>query len=92
MIDIIRRIAATSGNGEHGETPLQLVEGIVVSSPPNIQIKLKDNDKLIIPSELIQAAEQIHKLGIHTGDQVMVAILQGGQSFFIVDRIVSYGE
>lgn len=109
-------------------SPLQLVEGIVQSPLPNIQLKLKSNSKLIIPSDLIGVAEHLtshtrtanissskvsgntdesgdpehkHKIdsvsltsttisfdsNLNTGDKVMVAVVQGGQSFFVIDKI-----
>lgn len=105
--------------------PLQFLEGEVYSSPPNIKLKLKDNSKLIIPSEFIRVAEHLtrHKRianinggsgstssagdpehthdiqslqfdnaqiefvdELKIGDKVMVAAVQGGQSFFVIDR------
>lgn len=107
--------------------PLQFIEGEIHSPPPNIRLKLKNNPKLIIPSEFIRISEHLtrHKRTAdissssvsgsttsagdptHThniqsitlrnavieftdelkkGDKVMVAVIQGGQSFFIIDR------
>jgi|SRR5690625_3177270 len=108
-------------------SPLQFIEAEVHSAPPNIQIRLKDNKKLLIPSEFIRisehltrhkrtanisssnisesmtsAGEKSHTHNIQSltlknaeiefvdqlkiGDKVMVAAIQGGQSFFIIDR------
>jgi hypothetical protein len=112
-------------------SPLQLIEAVVVSSPPDIKIKLKDNAKLVIPNDLIMVSEHLtrhtgtgnisnanvsgnlsdagdpkHTHNIQSlslsnakidftdelknGDRVMVAAIQGGQSFFIIDRFKSY--
>jgi hypothetical protein len=107
--------------------PLQFIEAEVHSAPPNIQLRLKENTKLIIPKEFISVSEHLtrHKriadisssniaesmtsagYTAHThnitaltmkdaqiefkdelkkGDRVMVAAIQGGQSFFVIDR------
>ncbi|AUJ25197.1 DUF2577 domain-containing protein [Virgibacillus dokdonensis] len=106
--------------------PLQFVEGVIHSISP-VQLRLKQNDKLIIPSDFIHVARHLtqhtrtatistgsvgekmtlagdpeHAHNIHsitlnnatihfsnalqTGDKVMVAVIQGGQSFFIIDK------
>jgi hypothetical protein len=113
----------------NSSSPLQFMEGVVHSAPPNIQIKLKDNPKLVIPSKFIRVAEHLtrhsrtadisssnissslsragdpqhtHSVNSLTlnnatinftdelkkGDKIMVAAIQGGQSFFIIDRFV----
>ncbi|WP_183192400.1 DUF2577 domain-containing protein [Brevibacillus fluminis] len=129
-----------------------LMEGEVVSAPPELKVKLKGNDKLIIPKELLVVAEHLTKeykreLKVETkgkadlqggmpsvtltpipspishthaatalsvsagdfslkqgeakmeyaselkaGDKVMVISFEGGQKFFIMDRIVSYAK
>ena len=99
MNQLIKNIAIDAFKGS---APLRFLEAVVVSSSP-IKIKLRNNDKLVIPSEVILIAEHLTK---HTrqikvngtvetcefmdelknGDRVMVAAIQGGQSFFIIDR------
>ncbi|WP_139489375.1 DUF2577 family protein [Brevibacillus dissolubilis] len=131
-----------------------LMEAEVVSDPPELKIKLKGNDKLIIPKELIVVAEHLTKefkremkvegkgkstisapltaspkVGmlpngyvphvhdvteismtkadfefiegtgkieytneLKKGDKVMVITFEGGQKFFIMDRVVSYAK
>lgn len=107
--------------------PLEFIEAEVYSAPPSIKLKLKGNDKLIIPSAFIRIPEHLtrhkrvanisssyvsesmtsagdpsHTHNIRSvslknaeiefidelkkGDKVMVAAVQGGQSFFIIDR------
>ncbi|MGE6260864.1 DUF2577 domain-containing protein [Heyndrickxia sporothermodurans] len=107
MIDLIKKIAVEAAESM---SPLVIDEAEVVSSPPNIQIKLKDNPKLVIPSDLIIISEHLtnHTRDLRldedeeiqtyefvdelkVGDQVMVATIQGGQSFFILDRYVKGG-
>lgn len=142
MKDLIQMIAQQSFQSMK---PVQLGEAEVVSAPPNLQIKLLSNDKLIIPKELIVVAEYLckHKRKVtitntgktsitstsivdlypksppqsshdfakfelnsstftltegeiefldelKKGDKVLVASFQGGQKFFILDRIVTY--
>jgi Protein of unknown function (DUF2577) len=120
----IKKMAIEAVNAN---SPLQFIEGEVYSAPPNIQLRLKNNSKLVIPSEFIHIAEHLtrHKRAVnitslnvgdlmtsagdpeHThniqslslknaeieftdqlkkGDKVMVAAIQGGQSFFIIDK------
>lgn len=133
MLKSLQVIKKITSETNRSESPLEIVEAVVVSDPPDLKIKVKDNDKLIIPAEIIQVSEHLtrhirtadisgtviassmtangtgpHKHEITSvslegadveftdelkiGDQVMVAILQGGQSFFIFDRVTSYGE
>lgn len=97
--------------------PLQFVEGVVQNPLPNVEVMLKNNSKLIIPSDLITVSEHLtehtrkadissddissdedveelklkeatikFKNNLKTGDKVMVAVIQGGQSFFIIDK------
>lgn len=85
-------------------SPLQFIEGEVQSSPPNVQLRLKNNPKLIIPADFIIVPEHLTRHtrtamidgshvnvsftdGLKAGDKVMVAAVQGGQSFFIIDRV-----
>ncbi|MGE8207687.1 DUF2577 domain-containing protein [Heyndrickxia sp. NPDC080065] len=107
MIEIMKKIAFEA---IQSMSPLVIEAAEVVSSPPNIELRFKDNQKLVIPSELIivsehltnhtreirldedeeiQSYEFVDELKI--GDQVMVAAIQGGQSFFIIDRYVQGG-
>lgn len=83
--------------------PLQFIEGEILSSPPNIKLRLKNNPKLDIPRDFVRVSEHLTKhiriadIGgtstkieftdeLKKGDKVMVAAIQGGQSFFIIDR------
>lgn len=102
---MIQRMA-TQANDQSG--PVQLVQGVVVGAPPNLSVRLKNNNKLIIPKDLLIVAEHLtrHTRTIRvnggaaqtyefmdelkTGDRVMVEVVQGGQSFFITDRVKTY--
>jgi hypothetical protein len=130
----------------------ELMEAEVVSGPPDLKLKLKGNDKLIVPKELIVVAErlcrvkrkatlansgktsvspaqsftgktddvpghlhdvtlsvalsdrdfkaensEIHYLNddleddvLKAGDKVLVVSYEGGQKYFVMDRIVTY--
>jgi len=121
---IIKKMAVEAMNAGGA---FEFIEGEVYSAPPNIKLKLKNNNKLIIPSQFITVPEHLkrhkRKANIsssnvsesmtaagdpsHThnitsitlrdaeieftdelkvGERVMVAVVQGGQSFFIIDR------
>lgn len=123
-----------------------LMEAEVIAAPPELKIRLKSNDKLMIPKELIVVAEylckhkrkvtitnngkttidsssvtdsmsvegyrpHVHDISslklsdsnftltegeiefldeLKKGDKVMVATFEGGQKFFIMDRLVTY--
>jgi hypothetical protein len=102
---LIKKIALEAMNAS---SPLRFMEATVVSAPPDLKIELRDNDKLIIPTDLIIVSEYLSKHTrqirvnggtpqtyefmdeLKSGDRVMVAAIQGGQSFFILDRFVSY--
>jgi hypothetical protein len=38
---------------------MQMMEGVVISAPPELSIKLMSNDKLIIPKQLLTVAEHL---------------------------------
>lgn len=128
MIQLIKHMAVEAVDGSG---PVQFLEAVVLTKPPELSIKLKSNAKLIIPKSLLVVAEHLTEhfktgkvmseavesslslegsgphehditslvLGeaiiefkdeLAVGDEVMVASIQGGQSFFIIDRTVSY--
>ncbi len=87
MNQLIKKIAMEA---VRNSSPVRLLEAIIVSAPPNIQIKLKGHAKLVIPKSLILATEDFLRKKIEVGDQVMVVSIQGGQSFLIIDRFSSF--
>jgi hypothetical protein len=135
---VLQTILKAAQAAYEASNPVKLMEGEVVTAPPNLSIKLKQNTKLIISKELIVVAEHLtrHKrivslvhdemaprnLGdkevndylntddkippythyahnciemqfedvLKVGDSVLIASLQGGQKFYILDRIVTY--
>lgn len=54
MISLIKK-AAQEANAS--SNPVEVFEAVVISPPPNLSIKLKGNDNLVIPKELIVVAE-----------------------------------
>ncbi|WP_020620257.1 DUF2577 family protein [Paenibacillus daejeonensis] len=105
MYETIKSIVAES---VRTSKPLRLLEGVVVTSPPELSVRLGDDIKRTYPREFLLVAEHLgvtsHEFNINgqmavlqinnqlkVGDRIMVAALQGGQSFFILDRVVTYG-
>ncbi|MGM0947856.1 MAG: DUF2577 family protein [Bacillota bacterium] len=71
------------------ESPVDILPAEVVSVSP-VEIKLNENEKLIIPSDLIIIPKRMRAEGdeeLKMGENVMVVSLKGGQSFFILDKI-----
>ncbi|CAF1903461.1 DUF2577 family protein [Bacillus subtilis] len=71
------------------ESPVDIMPAEVVSVSP-VEIKLNENEKLIIPSDLIIIPKRLRGGGdeeLKMGENVMVVSLKGGQSFFILDKI-----
>lgn len=108
MINVIKQAAVQAVNSTN---PVQLVEAEVVTSFPDIKIRLDNNKKLVIPKELIIVPEHLtqHKKNVvindeaanrnveltykdelKAGDKVMAIRFQGGQQFFIIDKIITY--
>lgn len=87
MLQVIKE-AALEGVG--AASPVQLMEAVVTQVPPEIQIMLKGDAKSLMPKEVIIVAERLVESGIKVGDEVIVASLQGGQFFYILDRTIKY--
>lgn len=65
------------------ESPVDIMPAEVVSVSP-VEIKLNENEKLIIPSDLIIIPKRLRAEGdeeLKMGENVMVVSLKGGQSF-----------
>lgn len=98
-----QRIMRMAKEGMSSVGPVKLVEYVVVSdSPVSIRIgndakTTLPNNVLIIPERLtnytkkvrVNGVLQTHEFmnGLKKGERVMVAAVQGGQSFFIMDRV-----
>lgn len=71
------------------ESPVDIIPAEVVSVSP-VEIRLNENDKLIIPADLIIVPKRPRageEEALNTGERVMIVSLKGGQSFFILDKI-----
>nr|MDH3077578.1 DUF2577 family protein [Bacillus velezensis] len=71
------------------ESPVDIIPAEVVSVSP-VEIRLNENDKLIIPADLIIVPKRSRageEEALNTGERVMIVSLKGGQSFFILDKI-----
>ena len=103
-----------------------IMEGEVISAPPNLKVKVKNNSKLAIPKELLVVPQKLTdytlqcfinvdsleassssitlgavslnnintagaditiKNSLKIGDKVMLVSFEGGQRFYILDRI-----
>nr|WGE06090.1 phage portal protein [Bacillus subtilis] len=70
------------------ESPRTAPTEVVSVSP--VEIKLKENSKLIIPEDAIIIPKRMQSGGddaLEPGDRLMTAALTGGQSFFILDKV-----
>ncbi|MCY8912674.1 DUF2577 domain-containing protein [Bacillus atrophaeus] len=86
LSDAIKQLAV---GAIHAESPVELMPAEVVSVSP-VEIKLKENSKLIIPADLLIIPKRMQDGGddaLELGDRVMTAALTGGQSFFILDKV-----
>lgn len=71
------------------ESPVDIMPAEVISVS-SIEIRLNENDKLIIPADLIIVPKRLRpgeEEALNTGERVMIVSLKGGQSFFILDKI-----
>lgn len=98
-----QKIIEIALQGVGSASPVRLVEYVVVSdNPVSIRIgndikSTLPNSVLIIPERLTNYTRQVrvngvvqtHEFinGLKKGEKVMVAVVQGGQSFFIMDRV-----
>ncbi|MBC1209464.1 DUF2577 family protein [Listeria booriae] len=76
---IVMGIMQTSGSAD-------FIPALVVSDAP-LRIKIKDNDKLILEDEQLILSETVSEKALASGDSVMLGQLQGGQQFFVIDKI-----
>ncbi|ASS70749.1 DUF2577 family protein [Bacillus atrophaeus] len=86
LSDAIKQLAV---GAVHAESPVELMPAEVVSVSP-VEIKLKENSKLIIPADLLIIPKRMQDGGddvLTAGEYVMIAALSGGQSFFILDKV-----
>ncbi|MBU8697564.1 MULTISPECIES: DUF2577 family protein [Bacillus] len=91
LSDAIKRLAV---NAVDAQSPMELILGDVVSVSP-LSVRLNENDKLIIPEELLiwpARLDEGEDDELQEGDSVMVLAMTGGQTFYILDKVVGGGS
>ncbi|MEK5496731.1 MULTISPECIES: DUF2577 family protein [Bacillus] len=91
LSEAIKRLAV---NAVDAQSPTELVLGDVVSVSP-LSVRLNENDKLIIPEELLiwpARLDEGEDDELEEGDSVMVLAMTGGQTFYILDKVVGGGS
>ncbi|MGG3131352.1 DUF2577 family protein [Bacillus pumilus] len=91
LSDAIKRLAV---NAVDAQSPMELILGDVVSVSP-LNVRLNENDKLIIPGELLiwpARLDEGEDDELEEGDSIMVLAMTGGQMFYILDKVVGGGS
>ncbi|AMM89694.1 phage portal protein [Bacillus pumilus] len=91
LSEAIKRLAV---NAVDAQSPTDLILGDVVSVSP-LSVRLNENDKLIIPEELLiwpARLDEGEDDELQEGDSVMVLAMTGGQTFYILDKVVGGGS
>ncbi|BBP90917.1 DUF2577 family protein [Bacillus sp. 8A6] len=91
LSDAIKRLAV---NAVDAQSPMELILGDVVSVSP-LNVRLNENDKLIIPEDLLMWPARLDEDeddALEEGDSVMVIAMTGGQIFYILDKVVGGGS
>ncbi|MBX7001883.1 MULTISPECIES: DUF2577 family protein [Bacillus] len=91
LSEAIKRLAV---NAVDAQSPTDLILGDVVSVSP-LSVRLNENDKLIIPEELLiwpARLDEGEDDELEEGDSVMVLAMTGGQTFYILDKVVGGGS
>ncbi|WP_144470990.1 DUF2577 family protein [Bacillus pumilus] len=91
LSEAIKRLAV---NAVDAQSPMELILGDVVSVSP-LNVRLNENDKLIIPEELLiwpARLDEGEDDELEEGDSVMVLAMTGGQMFYILDKVVGGGS
>lgn len=91
LSEAIKRLAV---NAVDAQSPMELILGDVVSVSP-LSVRLNENDKLIMPEELLiwpARLDEGEEDALEEGDSVMVLAMTGGQTFYILDKVVGGGS
>ncbi|MCY7498251.1 DUF2577 family protein [Bacillus altitudinis] len=91
LSDAIKRLAVDAVDAQ---SPMELILGDVVSVSP-LNVRLNENDKLIIPEDLLMWPARLDEDeddALEEGDSVMVIAMTGGQIFYILDKVVGGGS
>ncbi|PRS65294.1 DUF2577 family protein [Bacillus pumilus] len=90
LSEAIKRLAV---NAVDAQSPMELILGDVVSVSP-LSVRLNENDKLIIPEELLiwpARLDEGEDDELEEGDSIMVLAMSGGQTFYILDKVIVGG-
>ncbi|WP_181891681.1 DUF2577 family protein [Bacillus altitudinis] len=90
LSEAIKRLAVDAVDAQ---SPTDLILGDVVSVSP-LSVRLNENDKLIIPEELLiwpARLDEGEDDELEEGDSIMVLAMSGGQTFYILDKVVGGG-
>lgn len=82
MLNILKKSAL---GAYEAEKPVNIVFGVVKSVSP---LKISIDYKLVIESDEILQGENSTKLDLKSNDKVILVRLQGGQKFYILDKVV----
>ncbi|WP_144460051.1 MULTISPECIES: DUF2577 family protein [Bacillus] len=91
LSEAIKRLAVDAVDAQ---SPMELILGDVVSVSP-LNVRLNENDKLIIPEDLLMWPTRLDEDeddALEEGDSVMVIAMTGGQIFYILDKVVGGGS
>lgn len=91
LSEAIKQLAV---NAVDAQSPMELIIGDVVSVSP-LSVRLNENDKLIIPEDLLMWPTRLDEDeddALEEGDSVMVLAMTGGQTFYILDKVVGGGS
>lgn len=82
LIQLVQRF------GYNKDTDIEL--GTVTAAPPSITVRLDNSPIELDKDDLIVAERVTIGTGLKAGDRVIVASVNGGQRFIILDRAVVY--
>ncbi|MGG4209611.1 DUF2577 family protein [Bacillus safensis] len=91
LSEAIKRLAVDAVDAQ---SPTELILGDVVSVSP-LSVRLNENDKLIIPEDLLMWPTRLDEDeddALEEGDSVMILAMTGGQMFYILDKVVGGGS
>lgn len=80
MVQVIRNFSKSS--------PFEMRLGTVISPVPEIQIQL-DGTKLVLDKDFLLVCSSIADT-LKADDRVLVSALEDGNTFVIIDKVVSY--
>lgn len=82
MLDIIRKASLGAVSNTN---PMAALYGNVLSVNP---LEISVEQRFSLPASALVIPETIMKLGLQSGDRVLLLRIQGGQSYVVLDRVV----